>query len=144
MHIPKYYLLALFFLFSCSKYNDKKVEGVWLLEKVKVCTINGCWDSLVDRGTRNLYDKIELRLNRDRSASGRFYNTGNLQYDVDFEYIFDEKTGRISFVGPHDIKHPGFFGGNMEIVALNKTELVYIEIEDHPDDQTTYIYSRLQ
>ncbi len=144
MRMRKYYLFALLFLFSCAKYNDKRVQGVWLLEKVKVCTINGCWDSLVERGTRNLYDKIELRLNRDRSANGRYYNIGILQYQVDFEYILDEKTGRISFIGPNDVQLPYFFGSYVEIEQLSNTELTYVAIEDFPDDKTTYIFTRLQ
>ena len=131
-------------LFSCTKYTERKVEGVWKLEEVRVCYMDSCWDSLEDRGTSNTYNKIELRLERDRTAEGRFYNNGVLLYHVPFSYIFDNKTGRISFVGPYDVQHPGFFGSNVELDELNTNNMVYRMIEDFPEEETTYRYTRLQ
>lgn len=142
-----YYLLAFSVLlfFSCAKYSDKKVEGVWQLEKVNLCLKDDdCFDMLVDRGTRDKYDKIELRLTRGRDASARFYKTGILLFAFDFEYLLDEKEGRMSFLGPNHIDFQNFFGTNVEILDLSKSELVYQAIEDFPDESTVYIFKRLQ
>lgn len=141
-------LIFVFFLSflmpSCAKYDDKKVEGVWLLEHVNLCVSGDCFDTLEDRGTRDKFDKIELRLDRGRDAQGRFYKTGILLHTFDFEFILDEKTGRISFLGPNDMLFQNFFGTNVEILDLKKNGLVYQAIEDFPDEETVYIFKRLQ
>lgn len=137
-------LFVMLFLFSCQKYGIRKVEGVWELQHVNLCLSGDCFDTLEDRGTRTQYDKIELRLSKDRNAQGRFYNQGSLLYKVDFEYILDEDAGKISFVGPYDGPHPTFFGTNVDIVELEKTSLVYVAIEDFPDEETAYIFRKLQ
>lgn len=144
MRFKVFGLLLFFALLSCSKYNDRKVEGVWLLEHVNLCMPGRCFDTLEDRGTRNQYNKIELRLDRERKANGRFYNNGILLYQVAFEYILDEKMGRISFLGPDDILFPNFFGTQVDIESLNKEEMVYVAIENFPDEETAYIFKRLQ
>jgi len=128
-------------LFSCSKYDDRKVEGVWLLEHVNLCVSNRCFDTLEDRGTRAEFDKIELRLDRERNANGRFYNSGILIHQFNFEYVLDEKMGRISFIGPDDFLFPQFFGTHVKIEELSKTQMVYIAIENFPDEELAYIYS---
>ena len=138
------FLLATMLLFSCTKFDDRKVEGVWLLEHVNLCMSNGCFDTLEDRGTRAEYDKIELRLDRSRNANGRFYNSGILLHQFNFEYILDEKLGRISFIGSNDFLYPQFFGTHVDIEELSKTEMVYIAIEDLPNEELVYIYKRLQ
>lgn len=146
MRISSYILAILFVLLSsCAKYSDKKVEGVWLLEKINLCLKDDtCFDTLEDRGTRDKYDKIELKLTRGRDATARFYKTGILLFSFEFEYLLDEKEGRMSFLGPNDVDFQNFFGTNVEILDLNKSELVYQAIEDYPDESTVYIYKRLQ
>jgi hypothetical protein len=129
---------------SCAKYDDKKVEGVWLLEHINLCVSGDCFDTLQDRGTRDKYDKIELRLSRSRDAQARFYKTGILLNTFEFEFILDEKIGRISFLGPNDRDFQNFFGAQMEIIDLKKKELTYQAIEDVPNEETIYIFKRLQ
>lgn len=146
MRVSLYFLLFSLLLFSsCAKYSDRKVEGVWLLEKVNLCLKDDdCFDTLEDRGTRDRYDKIELRLTRGRDAEARFYKTGILLFSFQFEYLFDEKEGRMSFLGPNDIDFQNFFGTNVEILDLSNNELIYQAIEDFPDESTVYIFKRLQ
>jgi hypothetical protein len=129
---------------SCAKYDDKKIEGVWLLEHINLCVSGDCFDTLEDRGTRDKYDKIELRLSRGRDAQARFYKTGILLHTFDFEFILDEKIGRISFLGLNDRDFQNFFGSHVEIVDVRNNELVYQAVEDVPDEDTIYIFKRLQ
>ncbi len=145
MRIPLFFItLSILLLSSCAKYSDKKVEGVWLLEHINLCIAGDCFDTLEDRGTRDKYDKIELSLDRGRNARARFYKTGVLLHAFDFEFILDEKEGRISFLGPEDRGLQNFFGTNVEIVGVKKNELVYQVIEDFPDEETVFIFKRLQ
>jgi hypothetical protein len=129
---------------SCAKYDDKKLEGVWLLEHLNLCVLTDCLDVLEDQQTRDKFDKIELRLSRGRDAQARFYKTGILLHTFDFEFILDEKMGLISFLGPNDNDFQNFFGSNVAIVDVEKNELVYQAIEEIPNEETIYIFKRLQ
>lgn len=137
-------LLISIFTPSCVKYSDKSVEGVWLLEHVNLCVSGNCSDALEDQGTRDNYDKIELRLGRNRDAQARFYKTGVLLHTFAFEFILDEKVGRISFLGPNDRTFQNFFGANVEIMDLRKAELTYQAIESIDNEETIFIFKRLQ
>lgn len=144
MRVVLSFLLVICLFASCAKYDARKIEGIWRLDRVNLCTNGDCFDTLEDRGTRARFDKIELRLTESRTAEGRFYNQGVLLYKVDFEYILDEEKGKMSFIGPEDTIFPNFFGGNVYIEELNKSELVYVAIESFPNEETVYIYTRLQ
>ncbi len=137
-------LVITLFIPSCAKYSNKSVEGVWLLEHINLCALGDCSDALEDLGTRDSYDKIELRLGRDRVAEARFYKTGILLHTFAFEFILDEKLGRISFLGPNDGTFQNFFGSNVEIMDLRKTELTYQAIENIDNEETIFIFKRLQ
>ncbi len=137
------FFLAIFFA-SCTKSDYRTLEGVWLLEHVNLCVLADCLDVLEDQQTRDKFDKIELRLSRGRDAQARFYKTGILLYTFDFEFILDEEMGRISFLGPNDHDFQNFFGSNVAIVDAKKNELVYQAIEDVPNEETIYIFKRLQ
>lgn len=137
-------LLAMLLLFSCTKYPDRKVKGVWLLQHVNLCTAGQCFDTLEDRGVRAQYDKIELRLDGEQHANGRFYRDGILIHQFHFEYSLDEKNGLVAFIGPDNALYPQFYGTEVEIEKLSKTQMVYVTINNSPNEKLAYIYKRLQ